>query len=182
MSPEQEKIDKFLETALRSYSEVEPRVGFEARILANLRTAPVRPRWHMRLVYASAAMVTLGAVLYGIWQIGISFTGTPTQPAPPIVASHVKAPDVAVTPKAAVPAPKRDHVVKQVRMRPNRSREPSTIVGSQLPTARPLSSEEKLLLAFAHDNPKEVVSTIAWQEQMRRPPEPVSESDRGEQQ
>ncbi len=101
---------------------------------------------------------------------------------PAIVASHVKEPDVAVTPKAAVPAPKRDQVVKQVRMRPNRSREPGKIVGSQLPTARPLSSEEKLLLAFARNNPKEVVSTIAWQEQMRRPPEPVSESDRGEQQ
>ncbi len=94
MSPEQEKIDEFLETALGSYSEVEPRVGFEARILANLRTTPVRPRWQMRFVYAGAAMVMVGAVLYGVWRKELAITGIPSQPSPATVASHVKAPDV----------------------------------------------------------------------------------------
>ncbi len=182
MSPEQEKIDKFLETALRSYSEVEPRVGFETRILANLRTEPVRVRWQLRLVYASAAMVTLVAVLYGIWRVGIAVTGTPTQPVPTIVAGHVPVPDVIRAPKVTISQPTPSEVAKQVRTRPDRTRQPGTIVGSQLPTPRPLSNQEKLLLAFARENPKEVVSTIAWQEQMRRPAEPVSESDRGEQQ
>src|SRR4051812_19511272 len=111
MSPEQEKIDKFLETALRSYSEVEPRVGFETRILANLRTEPVRVWWQLRLMYASAAMVTLVAVLYGIWQVGIAVTRTPTQPAPAIAASHVPVPDVIRTPKVASSQPTRDEVV-----------------------------------------------------------------------
>jgi hypothetical protein len=182
MSPEQEKIDKFLETALRSYSEVEPRVGFEARVLANLRTAPVQSRWHLRLAYASAAIVMMGAVLYGIWRMGLGVTSSPSVAAPAIMASHAPVPDVIRTPKVAVSQSKREQAVKQVRTRSNRSPQPGTIVGSQLPTPRPLSSQEKLLLAFARENPKEVVSTIAWQEQMRRPAEPVSESDRGEQQ
>jgi hypothetical protein len=182
MSPDQEKIDKFLETALRSYSEVEPRVGFETRILANLRTEPIRVRWQLRLVYASAAMVTLIAVLCGVWRVGIAVTGTPTEPAPMIVASHVSVPDVIRTPKAAISQPMPGKVAKQVRTLPNRTREPGTIIGSQLPTPRPLSNQEKLLLAFARESPKEVVSAIEWQEQMRRPPEPEPESDRGEQQ
>lgn len=182
MSPEQEKIDKFLETTLRSYSEVEPRVGFEARILTNLRTEPERVRWQLRLAYASAAMVTLVAALYGIWGVGIAVTGTPTQPAPTIVASHVPVPDVVRTPKAAISQPTRDEIVKRVRTRPYRTRQRGTIVGSQLPTPRPLSSQEKLLLAFARENPKEVTSTIEWQEQMRRPPEPAPVENQGEQQ
>jgi hypothetical protein len=182
MSPEQEKIDKFLETALRSYSEAEPRVGFEGRILANLRTEPVRVRWQLRLVYATAAMVTLVAVLYGIWQVRIAVTGGSTQPALTIAVSHAPVLDVTPTPKVAVPQSTRDKVAKQVRTRPDRTWQPGTIVGSQLPTPRPLSSQEKLLLAFARENPREVVTTIEWQEQMRRSPEPVPVEKRGEQQ
>jgi hypothetical protein len=46
----------------------------------------------------------------------------------------------------------------------------------------PLTHQEKLLLAFARENPKEVASTVEWQERMREPAEQPTVSDRGEQQ
>jgi hypothetical protein len=176
-------LDKFLDDALKNYSQAEPRFGFESRILANVRTTRVRPPQQMRLVYASAAIVTLCAALYGISRIAFSLAGTPTQPTPSIVASRMPAPDVSRTLQhSGVPVPTRSHVLKQVRTRTIRTQRQPAMLGSQLPAPAPLTAQEKLLLALVRESPKEVLSTAAWQEQMRQRPKNPDLPDEGEQQ
>jgi hypothetical protein len=181
MNSEQTKLDKFLEDALKNYSDAEPRIGFESRIVANLRTAPVKPLWLTRFVYATAAMVTLSAVLYGSWQIGRTVSGSSSQDVPPTVASRAPAPNVARMPEVVVSAPKHNRFVK-ARTQPIRNQQLRMVLSSRLPAARPLSNQEKLLLAFARENPKEVLSTVEWQEQMRQRPKNPDLPDQGEQQ
>jgi hypothetical protein len=183
MNSEHTKLDKFLDDALRDYSGAEPRIGFESRVMANLRTAPIRPQQQMRLVYVSAAIVTLCAVLYGSWRVAFSLSGTPPQPAPSIVASHMPAPGVSRTPQHSdVPVPTRSHVLKQVRTRTFRTQRQPAMLGSQLPAPAPLSTQEKLLLALVRESPREVLSTAAWQEQMRQSPKNPDLPDEGEEQ
>src|SRR5260370_599787 len=56
-------LDQQLDTALRKYAAVEPRVGLEERILANLRAqrehAPARPWWRWAAVGALAVVIIL---------------------------------------------------------------------------------------------------------------------------
>ena len=183
MNSEQTKLDKFLDDALKTYSQAEPRFGFESRILANIRTTRVQPQQQMRLVYASAAIVTLCAVLCGSWRIGVSVSGSESQPPASMDANRLPAPDVSRTPQHPdVPVPTRSHVLKQIRTRTLRNQRQPEMLGSQLPAPAPLSTQEKLLLALVRESPKEVLSTAAWQEQMRQRPKNPDLPDQGEQQ
>jgi len=182
MNSERDKIDDFLDGAFKSYSQVEPRAGFESRILANLRNAQVRPWWRVRMVYVCAATVLLGAVLYGVWQVATVNSGL-TKNGPPMVARALPSPEVEKTNlHTESVASTHQHSIKQARTQWTQTAPQHEAFGSQLPAPRPLSNQEKLLLAFARENPSEIVSTIAWQEEMRRPPEPAPVEDRGEQQ
>jgi len=183
MSSEKNNIEDFLDCALVIYSQEEPRPGFEERVLANLRSAQPRPRWHVRMVYACAAMLLLGAALYGRWWVGLRGSDRASQQtAPRSITKTIPAPvTVGGRPHAKAPERNQEQIVKRVRTAPPRKERLHAAVGSQLPAPRPLSNQEKLLLAFARANPKEVESSIAWQEQMRRPPESAPVSDRGEQ-
>ncbi len=180
MNSEQTKLDRFLDDALKSYSEAEPRIGFESRIIANLGVAPVKPWWQQKWVCASAAMVVVCVMLYGAWRVGPANGWTEIAPPRPI-ANRMPAPEIARSPRA-VSMPVRRCVQKPGQTRRNEGEYQRTILASQLPVFMPLTQQEKLLLAFARENPQEAVSMLEWQERMREPAEQPTVSDRGEQQ
>lgn len=178
MNPEQTKLDKFLDETLKSYSDAEPRIGFESRIIANLRVAPAQPWWHRRLVYACAAIVLVCVVSYGVYRQASS---RPEVAPPPAVANRVHAPEI-VRSGPQVVATMQNPAQKRAQTRRNESEQQRVKLASQLPVPMPLTQQEKLLLAFARENPRELASTLEWQERMREPVEQPTVSDRGEQQ
>lgn len=171
-------FDKFLDDALREYSAAEPRAGLEGRILANLRAAPAVSSWYARPAFAAAVTTALCAMLYGIWTIMPVLS---EHQRPPIVPNRLPAPVVARTrPRSDVETP-RHAIKKEVGSRETTQHQRASFA-AQLPAPEPLSEQEKLLLALARENPKEIISSIAWQEQMRRPPETPESTNQGEQQ
>lgn len=181
MNSEERKIETFLDDALRNYSRVEPRIGFESRIIANLRTAPAQRSWYGKVAYASASIVVVCAMSYGVWRLGLANSRPEIAP-PQIIANRVPAPEVARSPRVVSTTPVRERAQKPGQTRKNADERQHSILASQLPVRMPLTQQEKLLLAFARDNPKEAVSTLEWQERMRAPAEQPTVSDRGEQQ
>jgi hypothetical protein len=179
MNSEQTKLDKFLNDALKNYSDAEPRLGFESRIIANLRVAPARPWWYGRVAYASAAIVMVCVISYGVYRQANSRP----EIAPPALANRVPAPEVVRSgPRVAAAIRNREPDQRRVQTRRNGNEQQRVTQASQLPVPMPLTHQEKLLLAFARENPKEVASTVEWQERMREPAEQPTVSDRGEQQ
>lgn len=135
-------LDRALDTALAKYSAVEPRVGLEDRILANLRTAapPRRPPW-WRWGLAAA---TLAVVL-----IGIALSLHIQKPAPPRIATHVPATTpaphdstIALGHRNANPAPPR---TRHLRPRETAAANPKL---ETFPSPQPLSEQEKILAAY----------------------------------
>jgi len=170
MSIDHNKLDRFLDQALSDYSIAEPNLGFESRILAHLQAAPNRPTW-FTLAYAAAATVILAAAVYGEWRVEFrSSTIAPPQP----IALRLPAPDVRVLPRIDVRTAKQTLVPRTTG-----SHLPSVISARPL-AEQPLSEQEKLLLAFARENPQELPSTVEWQEHMRRPAEEQIPPDQGE--
>jgi hypothetical protein len=178
MNSEKTKLDRFLDEALKNYSEAEPRFGFESRIIANLRVAPARPWWQGKVAYACAAIVVVCAMSYGVYRLASS---GPEITAPPSIASRVPVPEI-VRSAPRVAATMRDPAQKRAQTHKNEVEHQHSILASQLPVPMPLTQQERLLLAFARENPKEVASTVEWQERMREPAEQPTAINRGEQQ
>jgi len=179
MNSEQTKLDKFLGKSLKSYSEAEPRICFESRIIANLRVTPAQPWWRLKLAYASAAIVMVCAMCYGVHRLASS--GPEIAP-PQMIANRVPAPELVRSgPRVVSTVPVRGRT-QRVQVRRNECEQQRVTLASQLPATMPLTQQEKLLLAFARENPNELASTVIWQERMRAPAEQPTVSDRGEQQ
>jgi hypothetical protein len=174
MNSDPTKLDKLLDDALRNYSEAEPRIGFESRIIANLRTAPAQPWWHRRLAYASVAAVV---VLVGVFCRSFDRV-SPGQP-PPVIVMRLSPP---ATVQIAPAGSRSKRPVRQVRAEAVHEKSRTPVLQTQLPAPVPLTQQEKLLLAFAHENPTQVVISAQWQEQMRQRPVNPDLPDQGEQQ
>lgn len=183
MKSEQTKLDKLLDDALRNYSEVEPRIGFDSRIIANLRAEPARPWWHMSGTYTSAAIMVVCVIFYGAWRLGGAMLKNPDADSPRLIANRLPAPEVVRTnPRIASPEPISKPALKQARSRGLEIDHQHTALASQMPAPMPLSKQERLLLAFARESPKEIEASAEWQAKMRQPVEQETLSDRGEQQ
>ena len=86
-------LDRALDAALAKYSAVEPRVGLEERILANLRAEQAKPparSWWFRGAAAALAAVVIVTATALLWKSG--------RPSHPAVAGH---------PSITTPAPER---------------------------------------------------------------------------
>jgi len=171
MSIDDTKLDRFLDEALSSYSEAEPNLGFESRILARLQAEPGKPTW-LTPAYAVLATLLLAVAVCGAWRIQSS-DGSSIAP-PPATAWRLPAPNLQNTPPSDQPT------VKQARALQRRVSGRASVVHPKLPVERPLSQQEKLLLAFARENPQEILSTAEWQEHMRQPAEEQPSPDQGE--
>jgi hypothetical protein len=133
-------VDELLDASLRRYASVEPRPGLEGRVLACVRARQQASRrrsiwaWGMGL----AAVATMVALVLIYWPR--------QQPVPlPVTA---KAPANVSAPVVAKAAPT---VQLTVSHRPPRQTPPNRVDWrpQQFPTPRPLSEQEKLLVAYA---------------------------------
>ena len=131
-------VDELLDASLRRYADAEPRAGLEGRILAGTRAR--RRAQHRRMAWAWALAVAAAAV-------ALLVVARPRRQSPPApVAAETPAPLRApVAARAAPPAP------PPVPRRPRRHTAPRTVDlrPQEFPTPRPLSEQEKLLLAYA---------------------------------
>ncbi len=144
-----EFVDELLNTSLNRYSQVEPRAGLEERLLASVPQAAQRSAWLQWVgIPAAATAVVLIAALafYATWQSPV--------PSAPIVAQRPPAPTI-VTPASPPTA------TSAAASRPVIRRAPVERVSAALPrlatfpARAPLSEQERLLLLFVQQTPKE---------------------------
>ena len=132
-------VDELLDASLRRYASAEPRPGLEGRVLAGVRARQQamrrRTAWFWVAGLASAAaMATLLVISLAHRQPAPSpaIAKAPVTPSAPVVAKAVPA-----TPRPVPHRPLRHVVPAAVDWRPQ-----------QFPTPRPLSEQEKLLVAY----------------------------------
>ena len=84
----QDELGRTLDAALAKYAAVEPRQGFEERVLANLRAegarVPDRAWWQWPVIAAAVVAAVVVVALALTWRSG--------KPSHPVVASHPSAP------------------------------------------------------------------------------------------
>ena len=166
MSEEREKfLDEILDRALAGYSQAEPRMGLEGRVLARLEEEKAaRGRaWWWRWAWAPAAAALLIA---GALYLSRPKTETPSnaavRPAPPVTGAATAEPPVAPTAAQGKP---------HVRRVPQAAPTPAVAAAKQpqFPAPQALSEQEKLLLAYVRLQPQ------AAAQQARSAAEPLAE-------
>ncbi len=147
--------DDLLDGALASYSKAAPRPGLEGRILARVRERERQERFRFwALAGAAAAAVILLVVLLIPHRAPVTVSSVPkTSGHSPAVAPVVKPP----TRSASASTSRTVRTVKAMRPRPE-----------QFPTPAPLSPEEKLLLTYVAQIPKEELAAAVKDENEER--------------
>ena len=158
--PSQDRLDKWLDAALHEYGSAKPRMGLEARVLANLATEKVRGgvrRWWV--LGAAAATACVGIV---IWVGGMNHRSPVSDVATNATAAGQEG--SATNGKPEVERPMVEAVHRRVRPGPAKrievAREPRL---SQFPSPRGLSEQEQLLVRYVEDSPD--AATLAAKEQ-----------------
>jgi len=172
----EKKLDRWLDAALGHYShEAEPRMGLEARVLATLEAdrrerEQNRYRWPWRLVLsAGVAALLIVVIVRAPWpsarrtpstpSVGTASgatTGTERNPHPPVAAEMTSHPNPGVS-------------VRRTRTHfPVVSEAPAPRL-AQFPAPRPLSEQERLLVALMNNtSPEQLAEDAAVQERVRR--------------
>jgi len=159
------RVDSALNRAL-AQENVEPRDGFEERLLANLVAQPERrPWWRWIWVPALAAAVALVAIVVGLQAL--------RRPVPVIETHSVKAPpeQPVVTAKSqAKPLPAvRRKVVRRVRPPVQFARVSAPLPKQDVfPTPVPPTQQERMLLGLIHRRPRQAQEIAAEQEAYRQ--------------
>jgi hypothetical protein len=171
MTDERDRLDTLLDEALDEYGRSEPRPGLENRVLASLRARPPLPWWIVlagrpaRLALATAlGLAALAVTALLVTRIGTG-TGSETRaasiptpmlstPGRPLSApsgtgraAATISPARAPAEAAALPAP------RPARRGPPRHQ--------SFPAASPLGEQERLLLRYVSEAPREEVETRA---------------------
>jgi hypothetical protein len=151
-----DRFDELLDKALRQYGNIEPRIGLETRILANIRAAGNRSHWrHTWLVAATVTAALVISMAIGIWHQVL----TPKQnvPAPAVSQDAMKEVNSATIPR-------NPRLVKPRTSRRRQRSIPGSNLGSpdsprldKFPSPLPLSQEELLLARYAEHFPKEAL-------------------------
>jgi hypothetical protein len=153
----EDEIDHMLDAALARYAAVEPRLGLEERVLANLRAQQAQlvnrvwRRWGIAAVAAS--FVVLAFTLN--WRL--------QHPPHPPIANH---PAVTTHPVPKFGTEVARNNANPVRPRPARThsairhRSPATIIAvapklDQFPSPQPLSEQEKILARYITNDPEQ---------------------------
>jgi len=159
---EKDRFDDLLEGALRRYSEVEPRTGLEGRVLARLAQEN-HTNWRRPWAWASAAaFACLLAVVAWIGIVGKRERPDIERQAAEIVKRENQLEIGEVRPRIKDTRSAEKH---SVRKGPQQA--PYTTPRlEQFPSPRPLSEQEKLLVAYANEYPKQAAEVA--QEQSRR--------------
>lgn len=152
--------DRLIDGMLASYSNVMPREGLEQRVLANLRAQHERRRrtWFAVPFTASAAALIL-----------VFFLNRPL-PSPSLSLQRAAAPVESGwgTQSVLRSEPTKTQIKRQRKAVSSRVlRQPVQIQKEPRPltafSSGPLSEQERLMVAFAQENPKEAAATVTWQ-------------------
>jgi hypothetical protein len=191
MNDEQKKKDEFAErwidSALDRYTDAEPRLGFETRLLASIEAErEKRPRWHAMWMWAASGAAV--AVLIAVIALNVSHRQNPAN-TPNVAKANRSAGasgqsttaergEATVLPKGQSPHTSNHSGAQQVATyRPARrptvrpTNQPNLAVAStqprqaQFPTPAPLSEQERLLLAYVRATPKEEIENVIAEKQ-----------------
>jgi hypothetical protein len=164
MQPRNNRLDQWLDSALREYGRVESRPGLEGRILANLELETTVSTVRMRRwwVWASTAAVLVAGIV--LWlnrsahrqnaDVAVALSAHPVgqRAAPPVTAPA----EVVEVGQASV----QKHLSSRRVQISAAARGPRQ---EQFPSFRPLSEQEELLVRYAREFPKEAFETAQSQ-------------------
>ena len=164
----EDRLDRWLDSALNEQGKAEPRAGLEARVLANLAAMPTEHRaarnWWPLAVSTAIAVASLA-----LW---LAQDGRrPEHRAPHGTAGAAQ---VAGQASAAAGVPDGGLPITKVAASRARSRSRHTVQDrrqpqlKQFPAARPLSEQEQLLKAYVNHFPNEAAVIAREQEQRKK--------------
>jgi hypothetical protein len=161
-----DRMEAMLDSLLQSYSDEQPRPGFETRMLANLRAHGSRKsvRWNTRWLW-SISGAAAAAVLFTVWLWQVL-----RLPEPPAVAFHALPPAI-TAPSIEPPASRRHDEIRPVR--PNEPVAVADVRQEVFPSRTPLSEQELTLLRYLKGTPKEEVIAQSRPD----PPPPPDDGD-----
>ena len=176
-----DRLDRWLDTALKQYGNVQPNLGMESRILANLATRN-RSALHRSWKLSFTGIATVAVVALVVWTStrwhGKQVSTISMGAKPAIENQH------AVSARASVAqnSPElRPHSSHSRESRPHRNAE---IAASprlqQFPSSRSLSKQEQLLLTYVRRFPKEAVEVAHEQSQREKELEALYSNDMAE--
>jgi hypothetical protein len=171
MTDERDRVDTLLDEALAEYGRSEPRPGLENRVLASLRAKPPLPWWNLlangpaRLALATAlGLATLAITALLVTRIG-SGTGSETRaasiptPMPLPAGRPLSAPPA--TGRAAATIPPARNPAEAATLPASRPARRGPPRHRSFPAASPLGEQERLLLRYVSEAPREEVETRA---------------------
>lgn len=163
-----DRVDQWLDRALRQYSDAEPRAGLEQRILANLesvrRNASIGHAWAWSFAAAALAACVglafwIGSTNHSAKRSVANVTSTPAPVVSVEPTQHVQP----LTPTVHVA---KHHVTRHVSRRLiEMANEPRL---EQFPSPRPLSEQERLLTRYVTQCPQEAVTVAQAQLERRK--------------
>ncbi len=143
---ERDRLDEWIDGALRGYSDAEPLARIEDRVLNRVRAARTARRRSWRLAFAVPALAALVVVVWIVWR------QQPAVAPPQVPVAAIKPPAVLAPPVvSSVPVAKRRH-------RPVRHPLP---MHEYFPAPSPVTAEEKALFAWARRSPAEAQHAFA---------------------
>jgi len=153
---DRDRFDELLDKALHQYGNVEPRIGLERRILANMQVAENRVHTGFRWLAAGIVAAALGIAMgTGIWHQAL----TPKQN---IAAPTLPQDGARNVSSATIPSHAR--LIRPRTSQPRRHTAAGSSVAlvdsprlDQFPSPLPLSQEELLLASYAEHFPKEAL-------------------------
>jgi hypothetical protein len=165
--PNQDRLDDWLDRALRQYGNVQPRIGLEGRVAARLEVARTSSATQKRWVLSIATAAAMCLVFISIWK-GAS---------PPRQVGHTVQNFSAQLPKAHGPATPEVQKRRKsgITNAANNTRRNSVDQAartaesprlSEFPAARPLSQQEQLLKAYVNQFPEQA-AVIALEQTQR---------------
>ena len=163
---DQENLHRWLERALVEYGNTEPRSGLEARVLANLSAEQERITARQRWFCALTLTATAAVIVLAVWME--SNTGLRTKvPTSVTTASEQQAESKQRPVETAKPDVfQQSRKISSPRVHRNRTVHSFESAAApkldRFPSSQPLSEQERLLLAYLNQTPKEeVVLAIA---------------------
>ena len=146
---DRDQFDDALDSALKRYSDVEPRAGLEGRVLARLAAQPHRVGYRLRwpVIWAGVAAV----VMFGMW-FALPRNGKPTVS----IAREVSLP-VSKTPlQPEITRKIQNHTGIRRKLNQHTVSEDGPRI-QQFPSPRPTSPEELMLVEYVQRYPKEAL-------------------------
>jgi len=165
---DQDRLDQWLDTALRELGNAEPRMGLESRILANVTAererAGIRRRW-----WGFGSVGAVAAVAMVVW---LGHENNRSKPVRNVAGNTTSATQRTREGNAESEVKRRVmEATAQRRTRPHNATAVDVAAAprlSQFPSPRPLSEQEQLLLRYVTEAPSEALLIAKEQAEWRR--------------